>query len=85
LYGTLNEEQNVLFNNSVGIAPGGNTTCFNVITLSEDQLLIDCQEQDKAIDMLIMINETNNVVTTYPFSNSPLTTSTPFLTQKGRL
>lgn len=44
-----------------------------MITLSEEHLLVDCQDSDKSTDLIMLINE-NNLVTTYPFANSPLTT-----------
>lgn len=40
----------------MGITSENVSTCFNVITLSEEFLLVDCQEKENNKDVIYIIN-----------------------------
>ena len=83
-YGTLNEKFNVKFTDKINLAIKGATICFNVITVHDRKIVVDCQSADDNMDVMYVIDEVDQSVKGYPFSNTTITTSTTHLIQRER-
>ena len=82
-YGSLNDQQNIVFNNKVRLNISG-VQCFNVITVPKGLIVVDCQYLTTERDILFVINESDQSVVNYTFDNAPLTTGTKSHIQRGR-
>lgn len=53
-YGSINDKMNVVINNSVKIDTTGSSICFDVVTATDRNIALDCQNIETKTDIIYL-------------------------------
>lgn len=77
-YGYLTEQLNVNFSETVKLELDGMQICYDVATVSDRMIMVDCFNSKSGKDTFYLFDETNKKFSSFEFDNRMITTSNSY-------